>query len=206
MKKDIILIGGGGHCKVVIDAIRKSGDFNVYGILDPNITAGETILGVKVLGADNIIPGLSAKGIKYAFISIGSIGDCSKRKKIDAMLKKAGLKLPAIVHPGAIVAEGARFEEGTFIAAGSVIGPDVKIGRNVIINTLSSVDHDCIIGDFVHIAPGVTLSGGVNIGDETHVGTGANVTQYLIIGQRCMIGAGQTIRHNMGNEQKSYAA
>lgn len=204
MKNNIVLFGGGGHCKVVIDAIRKSGNFNIYGILDPNIVAGELVLGVKVLGSDNIIPDLLAKGIMYSFISIGSITDCAIRKKIDITLKESGFKLPVIVHPSAILAEEVKLGEGTFVAAGVVINTDVKIGRNVIINTSSSVDHDCVIGDFAHIAPGVTLSGGVNIGNETHIGTGARVTQYLTIGQRCVVGAGQTIRHDMESEQKSY--
>jgi len=204
MKKDIILMGGGGHCKVIIDAIRKSGEFNILGILDPNITAGEAVLGVKVLGSDDILPELSAKGIKHGFISVGSIGNCAMRKKLDLILKNAGFTLPVIVHPGAILADGVKLGEGTFVAAGAVINSDVKIGRNVIINTASSVDHDCVIGDFVHIAPGVTLSGGVKIDNETHIGSGAKVTQYLTIGARCVIGAGQTIRHDMGDDQKSY--
>jgi len=204
MEREILLIGGGGHCKVVIDAIRKSGKFKIYGIIDPKLRVNETILGVKVLGKDRMIPGLSKRGLKYAFVSIGSIGDCRARKRIDALLRREGFKLPVIVHPKAIIASDVEFGAGTFVAAGAIVNPGVRTGRNTIINTCSSVDHDCIIGDFVHIAPRATLSGAVRIGNETHVGTGAKIIQSLDIGERCIIGAGQTIRHDMSCGEKSY--
>ena len=199
MKKDIVLMGGGGHCKVIIDAIRKAGQFSIYGIVDPILSAGETVLDVKVLGPDSIMAELSAKGIKYAFISVGSIGNCETRKKIDAALRGAGFKLPVLIHPNAIIAKDVNLGEGTFVAAGAIINPGVSIGRNAIINTAASIDHDCVIGDFVHVAPGVTLSGGVKVGNETHIGTGAKVTQYLDIGRNVLVGAGVTVRHNLSN-------
>ena len=203
MKKEIVLMGGGGHCKVIIDAIRKSGEFNIYGIVDPILAPGETVLDAEVLGPDSMMAELSAKGLKYAFISVGSIGNCETRKKIDAALRRAGFALPVIIHPKAIVAKDVKLGEGTFVAAGAIINPGVSTGRNVIINTAASVDHDCAIGDFVHIAPGVTLSGGVKVGDETHIGTGAKVTQYVDIGSRALIGAGVTVRHNL-SDNKSF--
>lgn len=204
MKKKIILAGGGGHCKVIIDAIRKSGEFDIYGVVDPNIAPGKDILGVKVIGGDDMLPALFDKGLRYAFIGVGSVGDCGLRKKIGARLLNIGFKLPVIAHPGATIADRVELGAGTFVSAGAIINPGVRTGRNVIINTSSSVDHDCIIGDFVHIAPGAVLSGGIKIGDEAHVGTGARITQYLTIGRRCMIGAGQTVRHDMPDGQKSY--
>ncbi len=204
MKKDIVLIGGGGHCKVIIDAIKRSGEFNIRGVVDPNIPAGESVLGVKVIGGDNILAAIFAEGIRNAFVCIGSVGDCALRKKLSAYAIGIGFKLPVIIHPAAVIAGDVELGEGTFVAAGAVMNPDVKIGRSVIINTSSSVDHDCIIGDFVHIAPGVVLSGGVKIGKETHVGTGARVTQCLTVGKRCTIGAGQTVRHDMADDTKSF--
>jgi len=205
MKNKIVLIGGGGHCKVIIDAIKKSGKFGIYGITDPVLPKGKTVLGVKVIGTDALLPGLFKKGVKNAFICIGSLGDCQARKRIYANLKKNKFQLPAIVHPQAVLAEGVKLGEGTFVAAGAVINPDTRIGDNAIINTASSVDHDCVIGNFVNIAPGVTLSGGVKIGDQTHVGTGASITQHLNIGKNCIIGAGTTVRHDMPENTKNYS-
>ena len=194
-KEKIILLGGGGHAKVVIDAIRSSGKFSIYGIFDPHLAVGRSIMGVKVLGNDRILPKL--KNIKYAFISVGSVGNCDVRKKIYRYLKTIGLQLPVIAHPTAIIARNAKIKEGAFMAARAVVNSGAKIGRNAIINTASSVDHDCRIGDFVHIGPGVALSGDIKIGNETHIGTGARIIQNLTIGSKCMVGAGVTIRQNL---------
>lgn len=204
MKKKIVLIGGGGHAKVVIDAIKCSKKYAIFGIVDPKLRVGDTVLGVKVLGGDEVLCDMSRKRIKHAFIGIASIGKCKLRKEVYKRLKTLNFELPVVVHPKAIVASSVELGEGTFVAVRAVVNPCTKIGRNAIINTSSSVDHDCIIGDFVHISPGVTLSGGVKVGDETHIGTGATVIQNLTIGKRCIIGAGQTIRHDMADGSNSF--
>lgn len=201
MKKQIVLIGGAGHCKVIIDAIKLKKEFNICGITDFKLPKKTKILGVPVLGKDDILLEIFKKGIKYAFISVGSVGDCSIRKRIDKELVKIGFKLPVIIHPGAIAAKDAEIGEGTFVAAGAVINPGTRIGRNAIINTSASIDHDCEIGDFVHIAPGVTLSGGVKVGSETHVGIGANIVQCVEIGKKAMVKAGVLLACNLGDGQ-----
>lgn len=204
IKERIVLVGGGGHAKVIIDAVRGSKDFGIYGIIDPALKIRTSVLGIQVKGPDDILPQIFRNGIKCAFIGIGSVGNCSVRKKIYTMLKGIGFKLPYIVHPKAIVAEGVSIEEGAFVAAGAVINPGVKIGKNVIINTSSSVDHDCAIGDFVHIAPGAILSGGVKVGDEAHIGTGANIIQGITIGKKAFIGAGSIITSDVAKERRVY--
>ena len=198
-KEKIVLIGGGGHAKVVIDAIKKEGKFDIYGIVDPVLARGTSVMGISVLGSDDELENIFAKKVKYASIGIGSIDNSEARKRIYRNLKSIGFELPAIKHPSASIGEHVLLGEGTFVAAGAVINPSVKIGKNAIVNTRASIDHDCEIGDFVHIAPGATLSGGVRVGDETHIGTGANVVQYRTIGKECMIGAGRTIRHDKGD-------
>jgi len=203
-KEKIVLAGGGGHAKVIIDALRSSGEFEIDGITDSNLLRGTAVLGVKVIGTDDALSEAFAAGVKKAFIAVGSIGDYEPRKKIYALLKKIGFALPVIVHPKAVVAGDVLFGEGAFVAAGAVINPGTKIGKNAIINTRSSVDHDCVIGDFVHVAPGATLSGGVSVGEGTHIGTGASVTQYIRIGKRCMVGAGTTLRHDMETGSINY--
>lgn len=202
MKRKIILLGGGGHCKVIIDAIESSESFDIYGVLDPVLSKGSSVLGVHVIGADSALPEIYRKRIRCAFISVGSIGNCGPRKRIYAALKEIGFGLPVIVHPKAVVAKDAVIGEGSFIAAGAIINPAVRIGGNVIVNTNSSVDHDCQVGDFVHIAPGVALSGGVKVGDETHLGIGASVLQNITIGKRCMVRAGTILRHDVPDGKK----
>lgn len=197
MKNKIILVGGGGHCKVIIDAIESAGKFKIYGIIDSSLPRGTAVLNIEVLGKDDMLPQLFKKGIGYAFISVGSVGNTETRNKIYKNLKDIGFDLPVIVHPKAIVSKYVEFGEGAFVAAGAVINAGTKIGNNVIVNTLSSVDHDCEIGDFVHIAPGATLSGGVKVGDCVHVGVGARIVQCLNIKENSFIKAGALITENI---------
>jgi len=206
MKKKIILAGAGGHCKVVIDAIKLAAEFDIYGIVDPAVVKGTKILGVPVLGNDGMLSEIFKDGIKHAFITVGSVGDCTIRKKIYENLKQIGFDLPVIAHPKAVIAADVvnNIGEGTFIAVSAIVNPGTIIGKNAIINTQASIDHDCKIGDFVHIAPGVTLCGAVEVGDETHIGTGAKVIQCIKIAKRCMIGAGLTCRHDMLKEGIPY--
>lgn len=201
MKKKILLLGGGGHAKVVADAIRKSGNFIISGIVDAKLPVGASACGIKVLGNDSQLKSLFHKGIKQAFIGIGSIGDCSIRKRADQFLKSIGFTMPVIRHPSAIIGDDVELGEGAFVAAGVVINPGTRIGRHAIINTSSSIDHDCVIGDFVHIAPGVTLSGGVKVGDEAHIGIGASIVQNISIGKRCFVKAGNIVSVDL-NEYK----
>lgn len=202
MEKKIILIGGGGHAKVVIDAVKCAKKFEIYGIVDPALRKDDTVLGIPVIGNDSVLPKIFKDGIKYAFIAVGSIGNCIIRKKIYDNLKKIGFKLPIIVHPKVAIAKDVELGEGTFVAAGVVINPSTKIGKNVIVNTHSSIDHDCLIGDFVHIAPGVTLSGGVIVKDEAHIGTSASIVQGINIGKRNIVPAGYVVRDNLYEKDK----
>ncbi len=195
-----MLVGGGGHAKVVINAIKLKSEYDIYGITDPKLKAGESVLGVRVMGSDEILEKAYKDGIRYAFVAIGSLGDersVGTRIGIAANLKKIGFTLPVIVHPRAVVAEDVSLGEGTFVAGGAVINPGTKIGKNAIINTNSSIDHDCIIGDFVHIAPGATLSGGCKVGKEAHVGTGANITQGVSIDEKTLVKAGTLVSRDV---------
>lgn len=201
-KQKLIIIGGGGHAKVIIDAILAGGEYDVQGIIDQKLETGTKVLGVSVLGTDEILPELYKKGIKNAFIGVGSIGDCTARRKIYEKLKNIGFDLPVIVHPKAVVARDVEFCEGTFVAASATINPGTKIGKNVIINTSSSIDHDCNIGDFVHIAPGAILCGTVTIGEGTHVGIGANIIQSIDIGKNCFITAKMLVKSDQADGAK----
>lgn len=200
-KEDIVLVGGGGHCKVVIDAINNGGIYNIEGIVDSKLEVGKKVLGIPVIGNDDILPIIFENGVKNAFISVGSIGDCTLRKKLSDKLKGIGFDLPVVIHTKAVVAQDVRVGEGTFIAASATINPGTVIGHNAIINTSSSIDHDCHIADFVHVAPGVKICGGVIIGEDTHIGTGAIIVQELKIGKRCMVKAGHTVKKDLADDE-----
>lgn len=202
MKEKIVLVGGGGHCKVVIDAIVNRGRYDIEGITDAQLPPGSKVSGISVLGNDDVLFDLYKKGVRNAFICAGSIGNCNVRKTLYKKAKDIGFEMPVIVHPKAVVAHDVKIEEGTFVAASATVNPGTRIGKNVILNTSSSIDHDCEIGDFVHISPGVTLSGGVRIGEETHVGTGANIIQCVKIGKKCFVPAGSLVKVDQQSSSK----
>lgn len=198
MTDKIIIMGGGGHAKVVISILKKNKNFEILGYTDVE-DKGE-ILGISYLGDDSIIENADCKNIA---LGIGSVGDVNFRKNAYDLCKKLDLNLPIIISKDAIVNEEVAIEEGTIIMDGVVVQSGTKIGKCSIINTNSSVDHDCKIGDFIHLAPGVTLSGNVEIQNETHVGTGANIIQGIKLGSNVMVGAGSTVVKDCNNN-KSY--
>lgn len=202
--EDIILLGGGGHCKSVIDTINKLGKYNIVGILDIKDKIGTKIYNIEVIGTDDELINHYNNGVKNAFISLGSIGDTKVRRKLNDNIKDVGMTLPSIIDPTAIIAENIKIGEGSFVGKGVILNCDSDIGANCIINSGVIVEHDCIIDDYAHIAPGATLSGGVNIGSDSHIGTNSAIIQNIVIGKNTIIGAGSVVLRDIGNNKKTY--
>jgi len=202
LKPDIVLVGGGGHCKVVISIIKKLDTFNITGISDLIENLGKEVLGIKTKYTDDQLEELHDKGTKYAFVSVGSVGNPDNRIRLFEMLKQTGFEIPVIISKDAIVGESVEIDEGTVIMPGAIINPGTKIGKNCIVNTGAIIDHDCSIGDHVHIAPGVTLSGSVKIGSGSHIGTGASVIHGIQIGSRVIVGAGGVVVNTIQDNKK----
>lgn len=200
---DIVLIGGGGHCSSVIDTIRSLNTYNIVGVTDIDIL-GSDINGVKVIGTDEILIDLYKNGVRNAFITVGSIGNVSIRKKIYLMLKELGYELPVIIDKSAIVSSSVTIGSGSFIGKGCIINADSKIDKNCIINTGSIIEHNCTLGEFVHIAPGSVLSGGVFIGDNSHIGTNSTVIQNIVVHSDVLIGAGSVVVKNIDSNRIAY--
>jgi sugar O-acyltransferase (sialic acid O-acetyltransferase NeuD family) len=190
MKKPIAILGGGGHGRVVLDALRLAG-FDILGIIDakPDFVPPQ---GLRHLGND--LDAVSPAECDLA-LGIGSVdaGARNLRPRLYAEAKARGFHLPAFVHPTAFVAGDVILGEGAQILAGAIVQVGSRIGANVIVNTRASIDHDGIIGDNVHLAPGVVLSGNVEIGEGAHLGTGAVVIQGMKIGAASMIRAGSVV-------------
>lgn len=201
---NLILVGGGGHCKSVLDSIVTSNSFNVVGILDLKENVGSLINGVEIIGTDHDYEKIFLKGIKYAFITIGSIESTNLREKIHYKLRKIGFELPVIVDPSAILSNKSQIGQGTFIGKGAIVNASSKIGCNCIINSGAIVEHDCVVGDFSHIAPGASLSGGVVIGSSTLIGTNSAVIQGVKIGRNTVIGAGSVVIKNIKSNSVAY--
>jgi sugar O-acyltransferase (sialic acid O-acetyltransferase NeuD family) len=188
----VMVLGAGGHAKVLIEALLAN-SVEIAGIFDADPKmVGVTLLGVPVLGGDELIKKFPLTEIRLVN-GLGSVGLPVKRRELFEQFKGMGYSFATVVHPSAVVASDAELGEGAQIMAGVVIQPGSRIGSNVIVNTRASVDHDCIIGDHVHIAPGVTLSGGVVVGDSCHIGTAATVIQGICIESGSVIGAGALV-------------
>ena len=190
MREKIVLIGGGGHAKVIIELIKSQKMYDIIGICD---NQKSKVLDIPIIGTDEYLPELYQQGVKQAFICIGSIGNPKKRWDLYKNLKKIGYQLPCLIHPSAIVSSRVTLGEGTCVMPGAIINVDTHIGRMGIINTGSIVEHDCQIDDNVHISPGACLCGGVKIGQHTHIGAKAVVNQGITITNHVIVGSGSVV-------------
>jgi sugar O-acyltransferase (sialic acid O-acetyltransferase NeuD family) len=184
----LLILGGGGHGKVVADILLARGE-PVLGFLDDDAaTWGTARLDLPVLGGIDTFADHAPAGL------VPGLGANAARKRVVERLgeRARGLWRPAI-HPGALVAPSARIGQGVVVAAGAVINPDAVVGDHAIVNTGATVDHDCVVGAYAHLAPGTHLAGGVRVGDGTLVGIGSVVIPYRSIGHWSVVGAGAVV-------------
>lgn len=190
--RKMVIIGGGGHAKVLISVLKRKEEFTIIGYTDRKDNG--TILGIPYLGTDDALNAiLSDNPSCSAAIGIGGVIISERRKEIVRKLESIGFDLPPITSRGAIVNECVEMGQGTVVFDGAVINSGTVIGQYSILNTNSTVDHDCRIGDYVHIAPGVTISGDTRIGNNAFIGAGATIIQGITIAEDCLIGAGAVV-------------
>ncbi|WP_428623813.1 acetyltransferase [Sedimenticola sp.] len=189
----VVLIGAGGHAKVVLSTARAAG-MRFHGVVAPELCGAvqNEWLGLPILGDDTILQKLDPDQYSV-LIGIGSIPGVSVRQEICDKLMGLGFDIPVLVHPAAWVDSSVTLERGVQIMAGAVVQPGSMIGQNAIINTHATVDHDCAIGRQVHIAPGATVCGGVSIGEGSIVGAGATIIHALSLGENTIVGANATV-------------
>ena len=193
MSTPVIGLGAGGHARVAIEALRLDGSYELVGLLDrdPNLV-GKEVLGVPVLGTDELLPTLT-KEIHCFFIGLGSIGNTKPRQRLFEYATSLGMSSINIIHPQSIISPSAVIKDGVVILAGAIINSGVSIGTNVIIYTGAIVEHDCRIGDHVVISPGACLCGSVYVGDGAHIGAGATILQGIKIEANSIVGAGAVV-------------
>ncbi len=181
---DFVVVGSGGHAKVVIATIEAAGG-KVLHLLDDNAGRwGERILGCVVKGA------VTQELVPPDALVVVALGSNSARR---AVAERLPGRFGVVAHPSAVIHPSATVGEGTVLFAGAIVQPEARVGRHCIINTAASVDHDCDIGDFVHIAPGAHLSGGVRVGAGSLIGIGASVIPGVLIGEGAIVGAGAAV-------------
>lgn len=184
--ESILLLGAGGHGKVVLDALLAAGvPRAAVDVSDENAAAH----GAEFLGAPVCALGESAARRFHV-----SVGVAAARERIHLRLEAAGLAPLTVRHPAACVSPLASLAGGCFVAAHAVVGPAARLGPSVIVNHGAVVDHDCVVGAFCHIAPNATLAGNVTIGRRVLVGAGANLLPGVRVGDDAIIGAGAVVR------------
>ena len=188
----LVIWGASGHALTVADIVRGEGRYRLMGFLDdlqPE-RAGTEFAGAPILGGREALPDLRKQGVSHLIVAVG---DRKARAALAAEARGLGFELAVAVHPAATVAAGVVPGAGTVVMAGAVVNPGSRIGENVILNTRSGVDHDCVLGDFVHLAPGAVLGGWVTVGAGAWIGIGAVVRDRVTIGPESLVGAGAVV-------------
>lgn len=187
----MVVLGGGGHAKVLISVIHKL-PWTIVGYVDPRDVG--PVLGVLHAGDDDQLPALLARhpGCAAA-LGMGKVDATDRRARIQAANEALGYRFPVLVSPDAVVNAEVDLGAGTVVFDGAVVNAGAVAGPGCVINTHATVEHDCRLGTNVHVGPGATVTGGVAIGDHTFVGAGAVVVHGVRIAERCVIGAGAAV-------------
>jgi len=195
---DCIVLGGGGHAAVVIDALASSRPLCRLAVLDPDGSKrGQQVLNVPVLGGDELLQELIAHGAKRFVVGLGGTGENMPRKRLFEKGLEAGLRPMTVLHAAAACSRWAEVGEGSVILPGAVVNARASLGVNVIVNSGAVVEHDCRIGDHAHIATGARLAASVRVGACAHLGVGSVVRQGIVVGERAVVGAGAVVVGNV---------
>ena len=188
---DLVIIGAGGHGRVVLDILSAAGGHSVVGFLDADPSLrGASVGGVPVLGPVNLLAKLWQQKVRHGIVAIG---DNRTRRRYGDQLRQQGFALINAIHPSAVVSSSAKLGKNVVVAAQAAVCAEACIDDFAIINTGAIVDHECRVGAGAHITPGVRLAGRVQVGEEAFVGLGANVIQCLSIGRGAIVGAGAVV-------------
>ncbi len=199
MSKNIVIIGAGGHAKIVVDIIERTGDI-IYGLTDVNYLEKRECMGYPIIGNDEILQSVISNEIKFAAMGIGHVGYPDSRNKSYQYAQKIGYIFPVLVHPSAVIANTAIIGEGSVCAAHSTVNVDARIGKICIVNSAAVIEHDVQMEDGVHVAPHAVVLGEAHIGKNSFIGAGSVILQGIRIGKNCIIGAGSVVLHNVDDD------
>lgn len=191
MVNNIIVIGAGGHCRVILSILRYYKRFNVIGIADRNLSnKGQEISGSIIKYSWRDFTRIYEGGTKNAVIAVG---DNTERKALFLKLSNIGFRIPTIIHPTAIIEKDAVVGDGSVICMGAKIGTKVSIGRNCVVYTGAILDHEVQLRDHSYISPGSNIAGRVVIGEGSFIGLGSTIKERITIGNNVVVGAGSVI-------------
>jgi len=194
----LFVYGASQHAKIVIETIKRQGQYAIVGLLDDDpAKKGRELLGYQILGGQERLGGLQTAGVRRCFVAIGN--NKARRQKCEDLLSK-GFELVSVIDPTAIVLSRVSVGPGTLILAQSYVGVDVTLGQACILSMNCLVGHDCILGDYAHLTPGVRFGGNVNVGEESFVGLGAVAIPGVHIGRRVTVGAGAAVTRDLPDD------
>ena len=195
MTPRVLLVGGGGHARVILDILTANEEYEIAGFTSIEKDEKTTSLfACAHLGTDKALPHLYSTGTTNAFVAIGNN---QRRKASTQELKALGFTLINAISRHAVLSRHATLGVGIAVMPGAIVNAGTEVGDGAIINTNASVDHDCLIGAFSHIAPGATIAGSVKIGEEVLIGVGARIIPGVTIGNRAIIAAGAVVIHDV---------
>lgn len=195
--RSILIYGGGGHGKTLIDLIRALRMYHIVGILDDGLAKDIQVMGVPVLGGAEALSELYTGGVRLAVNAVGGIGNLDSRVQVFKRLARAGFVCPTLVHPSAVVEPSADLSPGIQVFSHAYVGSQARLGFGVIINTGAVVSHDCLIGDYANLSPGALLAGGVDVGESVLIGMGVTINLGVRIGRKARIGNGATVKDDV---------
>ena len=178
--KKILLLGGGGHCKSVIDVIEQEVKYEIAGIIDIKKLVGKKVLGYEIIGTEDDLKNLR-KEFSYALVTVGQVKSNEARVRLFKLLKSLDFKIPTIISPLAYVSKHASVDEGSVIMHHALVNADAKVGKNCIINSKALCEHDSIVEDNCHISTGTVINGGAIVKENSFVGSLAMVVQYTTV-------------------------
>jgi sugar O-acyltransferase (sialic acid O-acetyltransferase NeuD family) len=188
----LVVLGAGGHGKVVADILRAGGQ-EVFGFVDDQKPAHAMVLDLPVVGGTRWL------GDAPCRVALG-IGDNATRARLAQHCLDAGCELVTAIHPRAVVASSARIADGVVVMALAVVNPAAVVERGAIVNTGAVIEHDCAIGEYAHVSPNATLGGGCRVGEFTHLGIGATMLPNTSIGARSIVGGGGVVARDLPSD------
>ena len=208
-ERRLLLVGGEGHCRSVLDSVLAAGTFERVGIVAKdaeclNALKENRLMAPYLVGTDADLERLRADGWQYAFVAMGSVGSTAIRRRLYLALTALGYKVPVIRDPSAVVSGSAHIGAGAYIGKNAVVNAGAGIGCCAIVNTGAIIEHDCAVGEFAHISPGAILCGQVTVANDAHVGAGAVVRQGLAVGAGAMIGIGSAVVKDIPDGATAY--
>jgi sugar O-acyltransferase (sialic acid O-acetyltransferase NeuD family) len=192
-KKNIILVGGGGHCHSCIDVIERCGEFNIVGVVDSFLLVDTKVCGYPVLGKDEDLPSLLNLA-DHALVTIGQLRSSELRERLYEKLIKIGYILPSIISPSAYIAREAHVGKGSIVMHHAIVNTKASVGYNCIINTKSLIEHDAVVLDHCHVSTGAIVNGGAKVHSGSFVGSSAVVVHNVIVPEKSFIKANQVFK------------